>query len=148
MADWCSPLFNCARHSPSGHSPKISTTGAPRCLYCRNKRRAGCFTSDREAKSPRPRLRRTNYVHPSLVTSYDLHMTYLPMSYISRDCCVRGIRAGCLASGSAVFLRSDVRFLVVYSVLVEGVVSVCILMDMAGFGVGTGSICSAPLPIS
>ena len=83
-----------------------------------------------------------------LVTSSVLHTTYLPMSSSSRACCGRGIRAGRLASGYEVFLRSCVRFLVVDGVSVKGVVSARILMDRAGFVVGTESIRSAPLPIS
>ena len=47
-----------------------------------------------------------------------------------------------------VFFRSGVCFLVVEGVLVEGVVSVRVLTDGAGFVVGTGRIRSAPLPIS
>ena len=123
VADRCGTLFNAAWRSPSDHFPFISTTGAPPCLYCINKRRSGCFTSDREAKSPRPRRQRTNSVQPSLVTSPASRTTYLPISSGSRACCGRGIRAGRLASGSDVFLRGGVLSLLLGGVLVEGLAS-------------------------
>ena len=148
MADLCGPLFNAARRSRYDHSPVISTTGAPRCLYFRNKRRAGCFTSYREAKSPRPHCRRKNSVQPSLLAASASQTTYSPMSSGSRACCGRGIRAGRLASGSEVVIRRGIRFLMVVDcVSVEGVVSARVLTDRAGFVVGTWSIRSAPLPI-
>ena len=76
MADRCGPPFSVAWRSPSVQLPDISTTNAPRCLYCRNKRLAGCFTSAKEAKYPRPRRLRTNSAHPSLWTSFVSRATY------------------------------------------------------------------------
>ena len=121
----------------------ISTTGAPRCLYCLNKRRAGCFTSAKEEKSPHPRRRRTKSAQTSLMISSASRTTYLPMLSGSRAYCGRGIRAGPFASGSDVFLCGCILFLL-GGVLGEGVVSACVLTDGAGFVVVTGSIRSTP----
>ena len=112
VADRCGPLFNAAWRSPSVQLPDISTTGAPRCFYCRNKCRSGCFTSAKEAKSPLPRCLRTNSVQPSLVTSLASHATYLSMLSGSWACLGRGMRVGRLEAGYYVlFFNSQIKMI-------------------------------------
>ena len=145
VADRCGPRFSAAWRSPSVHLPDASTTGAPRCLYCRSKRRAGCLMSAKEEKSPRPRRLRTNSAHPSLLTSFASRATYLPMSSGSEACVGRGMQVGCLAAGSDVVLRGSGLFWGGMSEWGEGA---RVLMDGARFGGGTGSRRFAPLPAS
>ena len=130
VADRCGPRFSAAWRSPSVQLPDTGTTVAPRCLYCRNKRRAGCSTSVKEAKSPRPRRRLTNSAHPSLSTSFALRATYLPMSSGSEACVGRGMQVGRLAVGSE-FLRGSGLF---WGGRSEGGERARVLVDGARFG--------------
>ena len=145
VADRCGPPFSVAWRSPSVQLPNISTTGAPQCLYCRNKRLAGCLISAKEAKSPHPCRLRTNSAHPSLWTFFALRATYLPMSSGSVACVGRGMRVGRLAAGSDVVLRGCGLF---WGGMFERGERARVLMDGARFGGGTGSRRSAPLPAS
>ena len=142
VADRCGPRFSAAWCSPSVQLPDMSTTGAPQCLYCCNKRRAGCFTSAKEAKSPRPRSLHTNSAHQSLWTSFASRATYLPMSSGSVACVGRGMRVGRLAAGSDVVLRGCGLF---WGGMFERGKRDRIMTDGARFVGGTGSRRSAPL---
>ena len=145
VADRCGPRFSAAWRSPSVQLPDISTTNAPRCLYCRNKRLAGCFMSAKEEKYPRPRHLRTNSSHPSLWTSFALRVTYLPMLSGSVACVGRVMRVGRLAAGSDVVLRGCSLF---WGGVFERGERARVLTDGAGFVGGTWSRRSAPLPAS
>ena len=50
MVERCGPLSKDAWRSPSDNFSVISTTDAPQCSYCLNKRHSGCFTSGQESK--------------------------------------------------------------------------------------------------
>ena len=147
----CGPRAIAARRSNSSHGPMLNTTSAPRCLYWRSRRRARCATSDKDAKSPRPRHLLTNSVQPCFRTSFASQRMYSPRSSGSSTCWGRGIRGTRLGSGwTGAGEHALRRFLTVGSeetLAGRGVVA-RVLADGAGFVAGTGSSRFAPLPMT
>jgi hypothetical protein len=79
-AELCGPLLMESAHCVGVQGAVRRMTGAPRCLYCRRSRRAGCRSLSREDRSPRPWRMATRASQPKVLNNFKSLSINIPSS--------------------------------------------------------------------